>query len=155
MDEALYHQLDQPETQPQQHQHRNILAQQNKEYEAMEKSYIAKLAEDEQLSQYQQLKDREFSEHKEEFAAHTAERPIQIKFRLASRVQLFAFDLADKVQKVFKYVSGHFREDFDNKYAEFDLTQAFPAITLKDKQEQTLEQVFGESSGEVLIVREL
>ena len=61
MDEALYHQLDQPETQPQQHQHRNILAQQNKEYEAMEKSYIAKLAEDEQLSQYQQPKDREFS----------------------------------------------------------------------------------------------
>lgn len=54
-------------------------------------------------------------------------------------MQIFAFDLSDKIQKVFKYVSGHFREDFDNKYAEFDLTQAFPAITLKDKQDQTLE----------------
>lgn len=121
----------------------------------MEKSYIAKLAEEQELSQYQQLKDLEFSEHREEFASHKPERPIQIKFRLASRVHIFAFDLADKVQKVFKYVSGHFREDFDNKYADFDLTQAFPAVSLRDKQEQTLEQVFGESSGEVLIVREL
>jgi hypothetical protein len=44
--------------------HKNILAEQNKEYEQMEKTYIAKLAEDEEWNQYLQLKDKEFEEHR-------------------------------------------------------------------------------------------
>jgi hypothetical protein len=50
-----YHQLDNPLPLPQQtthNSHRSLLAQQNKEYEEMEKSYIARLAEDEEWSQY-------------------------------------------------------------------------------------------------------
>jgi hypothetical protein len=82
-------------------------------------------------------------------------RPIQIKFRLAGRSETFAFDLSDPVGKVFKYVSGHLRDALEHKYAEIDLTQAFPAISLRDKLTATLEEVFGESNGEVLIVREL
>lgn len=46
LDPDQYHQLDLPaQTAPVNH-HSSILAQQNKEYEEMEKSYIAKLAED-------------------------------------------------------------------------------------------------------------
>ncbi len=90
--------------------HRNILSQQNKEYEEMEKSYIAKLAEEEEWNQYLQLKDKEYQEHREEFAQHLVEKPIQIKFRLVNKVHVHSFDINDKVSKVFKYVSGHLRE---------------------------------------------
>lgn len=121
----------------------------------MEKSYIAKLAEDQQWNQYLQVKDKEYEDHKEEFASHVVEKPIQIKFRLPNRTDTKAFDLSDTLEKVFKYVSGHLRDGFDHKYCEFDLTQAFPALSLKDKMKQTLEEVFGESSGEVLIVKQL
>jgi hypothetical protein len=38
--------------------------------------------------------------------------------------------------------------------AEFDLAQSFPALSLRGKEEQSLEEVFGDSRGEVLIVRE-
>jgi hypothetical protein len=55
---------------------------------------------------------------------------------------------------VFKYVSGHFRDDFEIRHCEFDLTQAFPPLSLKEKMGMRLEEVFGESDGEVLIVRE-
>jgi hypothetical protein len=58
-----YHQLDNPAAavaKPTTSQHSSILAQQNKEYEEMEKSYIAKLAEDEEWNQYVQVKEKEF-----------------------------------------------------------------------------------------------
>ena len=76
----------------------------------MEKSYIAKLAEEEEWNQYLKLKEQEFQQHKEEFAQHIIEKPIQIKFRLINKVDIRSFDITDKVQKVFKYVSGHLRE---------------------------------------------
>ena len=66
-------------------------------------------------------------------------RPIQIKFRLATRSETQTFDLNDPVQKIFKYVSGHLREALEHKYAEFDLTQAFPAVSLRGKLTSTLE----------------
>ncbi len=53
LDPDMYHQLDSPlptsapVVQPSKTHHSSILAQQNKEYEEMERSYIAKLAEDE------------------------------------------------------------------------------------------------------------
>jgi hypothetical protein len=49
-------------------------------------------------------------QHKEEFASHVVERPIQIKFRLAGKTHTHAFDLADPIGKVFTYVSGHLRD---------------------------------------------
>lgn len=85
-----------------------------------------------------QLKDKEFEEHKEEFAQHIIEKPIQIKFRLSNKVDIRSFDITDKVEKVFKYVSGHLREEFENKYCEFDLTQTFPFISLKQNEGKTL-----------------
>lgn len=153
-----YHQLDaasQPEAKPAPAAHSVLLAQQNKEYEEMEKSYIAKLAEDEEWNQYEQLKEQEYLQHKEHFNDHKVHKPIQIKFRLAHKSDTRAFDLTDTVQRLFTFVSGHLRDGFEHRHSEFDLTQAFPVLTLKDKQAATLEEVFGESTGEVLIVKEL
>lgn len=109
----MYHQLDHPSPSlpaASGSQHSSILAQQNKEYEEMERSYIAKLAEDEEWNKYVQMKEEEYQQHKEEFAGHVVERPIQIKFRLAGKTHTHAFDLSDPVEKVFKFVSGHLRD---------------------------------------------
>lgn len=56
------------------------------------------------------MKEKEFEQHRAEFADHVVSRPIQIKFRLAARSDTHSFDLGDRVEKVFKYVSGHLRE---------------------------------------------
>ena len=43
----------------------------------------------------------------------------------------------------------------ENRYSDFDLTQAFPKLSLKDKKDEILGEVFDESEGEMLIVKEL
>lgn len=121
----------------------------------MEKNYIAKLAEEEQLKQYYEVMDKEFEEHKAQLSTHKVERPIQIKFRLPHKMESYIFDLSDPVQKVFSYVSGHLRQGFEHKYSDFDLTQSFSPLSLKKDPKLRLEEVFGDSNGQVLIVKEI
>ena len=65
------------------------------------------------------------------------------------------FSKKDKIETVLKYVNCCLRDNFDNRYSEFDLTQSHPPITLSAKKDEALEEVFEDSVGEVLIVREL
>lgn len=39
--------------------------------------------------------------------------------------------------------------------ADFDLTQSFPKLSLMDKKQQTIKEIFGESERENIIVKEL
>jgi hypothetical protein len=64
------------------------------------------------------------------------------------------FSQEDKVETVFKYVNCCLRDYFENRYSEFDLTQAFPHLSLQNRKDETLEEVFEGSTGEVLIVKE-
>ena len=63
---------------------------------------------------------------------------IEIKFRLPHGTGQFKFLKEDKVGKVFRYVHSVLRDFFDHKYSEFDLTQAFPQLSLREKQEKSL-----------------
>jgi hypothetical protein len=62
-------------------------------------------------------------------------------------VSQFTFSQKDSIDTVFRYVSCCLRDGFENRYSDFDLTQAFPQLSLKDKKEKTLGEVFEESSG--------
>ena len=52
-----------------------------------------------------------------------------------------------------KYVNCCLRDSFEDRYAEFDLTQSHPPKSLLDRKTETLEEVFEDSVGEVLIVK--
>lgn len=144
-------------SQPQSHSH--ILAQQNHVYAQMEKNHARKKEEELRRQEEEQKQLVLLQEREKEYAAGRAEfqqavGEFEIKFRLAHRVAQWSFSPTDKVSRVFKYVSCCLRDSFEHVEAEFDLAQTFPALSLKGKQEQSLEEVFGESRGEVLIVRE-
>ena len=43
----------------------------------------------------------------------------------------------------------------ENYYSDFDLTQAFPRLSLKGRKDEILGEVFDGSEGEMLIVKEM
>lgn len=77
-------------------------------------------------------KEKEYELGRAEFQSSTGD--FTIKFRLAHKIAQFNFSPSDKIERVFKYVSCFLRDGFENTYADFDLTQAFPALSLKAKQ---------------------
>ena len=144
-------------SQPQSHSH--ILAQQNHVYAQMEKNHAKKKEEELRRQEEEQKQLLLLQQREEEYAKGRAEfqqagGEFEIKFRLAHRVAQWSFSPTDRVGRVFKYVSCCLRDSFEHVDAEFDLAQTFPALSLRGKEEQSLEEVFGDSRGEVLIVRE-
>lgn len=61
---------------------------------------------------------------------------IQIKFRMpiSGESKLRVFRLDEKVQSMFDYVEAMFQKEFEEPFCEFDLTQTFPILSLKDKK---------------------
>lgn len=65
------------------------------------------------------------------------------------------FKLDDTVGLMFDYIHCFGREEFEEKLANFDLTQTFPKLSLEDKKGLAISEVFGESERENIIVKEL
>jgi len=49
-----------------------------------------------------------------------------------SKLRVFLLD--DKVQRMFDYISAFHQSEFEEPFCEFDLTQTFPTLSLKDKR---------------------
>ena len=79
---------------------------------------------------------------------------MTIKFRLPGHVSQFTFSQKDKVNAVFRYVSSCLRDGFENRYSDFDLTQAFPQLSLMDKKDEIIGELFEGSTGELLMLKE-
>ena len=99
-----------------------------------EKKAIEQIEENAQL----ETKESEIREGQKEFENRSSSRPLTIKFRLASKVVAYTFDLEDKVETVFRYVNCCLRDGFESRYSEFKLTQAFPSLNMKDYESKTL-----------------
>lgn len=56
---------------------------------------------------------------------------------------------------MFDYVHCFGRDEFEEKLANFDLTQTFPKLSLEDKKSMLISEVFAESERENIIVKEL
>ena len=56
---------------------------------------------------------------------------------------------------MFEYIHCFGREEFEDKYAEFDLTQTFPKLSLMERKEELVGEVFEDSERENIIVKEL
>ena len=108
----------------------------------------------EQNEMLMKQREEEIKEGQKEFKDRVVNDPIMIKFRLAYKTVQYEFSQKDKVETVFKYTNCCLRDGFENRYNEFDLTQAFPQLSLKERKDQILEDVFEGSTGEVLIVKE-
>lgn len=111
--------------------------------------------EEAQLKDYHEMKEKEFAEGQIEFKNRKNTSEFAIKFRLTHGTVQFNFSKKDKIDTVLRYVNCCLRDNFDNRYSEFDLTQSHSRASLLDRKEETLEEIFDDSVGEVLIVREL
>ena len=80
---------------------------------------------------------------------------MAIKFRLVNGTSQFIFSHKETIETVIAYVNCCLRDSFDNRYADFELTQNYPPLKLKNNKERSLSDVFGESTGEVIIVKEI
>ena len=100
-------------------------------------------------------KEDEIKEGQKEFEGRSVDDPMVIKFRLAHKTVQFEFSQDDSIETVFRYASSCLRDGFEGRYNDFDLTQAFPYLSLKEKKESILQDVFEGSTGEVLIVKQI
>lgn len=84
-------------------------------------------------------------------------KTIEIKFRLPESGKSITriFKLNSPVKDMFDYVSCFGRGEFEQRYANFDLTQTFPRLSLFDEQKKTIQEIFEASSHENVIVKEL
>ena len=60
-----------------------------------------------------------------------------MKFRLpiSGKCLLFPFSKHDKVRRMFEYIHCFGRDEFEDRYADFDLTQTFPRLSLQERKE--------------------
>ena len=114
-----------------------------------------KQAEEAQLKDYSKLREQEFAQGQLWFKNRKVQPNFPIKFRLPQATLQHKFAKTDSIETVVKYVSCCLRDSFEDRYAEFQLVQSHPPKSLIDRKEETLEEVFEDSLGEVLIVREL
>lgn len=56
---------------------------------------------------------------------------------------------------MFDYIEAMFQNQFEEPFCEFDLTQTFPTLSLKDKKESLIKEIFEDSDRENLIVKEI
>jgi hypothetical protein len=111
--------------------------------------------EEAQLKEYHDIREKEFEEGQSEFKNRKTVPDFAIKFRLTHGTVQYNFSKKDKIETVLRYVNCCLRDNFDNRYSEFDLTQSHPRVSLLPRKDETLDKVFEDSVGEVLIVREL
>jgi hypothetical protein len=61
----------------------------------------------------------------------------------------------NKIGSMFEFVECFGREEFEEKNGEFDLTQTFEGLSLRDKQSLAIRDLFSTSEMENILVREL
>lgn len=52
------------------------------------------------------------------------------------------FLLEDKIENMFTYIDCFCRDEFEEKFNDFDLKQSFPPLSLMDKKNQIIRDVF-------------
>ena len=89
---------------------------------------------------------------KDLFASHKVVHPIEVKFRLPLKVAQHTFDTKDSIEMLYKYVNGCLRDGFEHRHSAFELIQV-PSTNLNTRMHESLHECFGESIGEVIIVK--
>ncbi|CAD8050650.1 unnamed protein product [Paramecium sonneborni] len=79
---------------------------------------------------------------------------IQILFRFTNATRTRRFNFNDEIQILFDFVESQEDDCFHDPYAQFDLIKNFPRLSLKNKTEWMISEVFIDSEKEQLIVDE-
>lgn len=98
------------------------------------------------------MKEKKMKVDRELFAYHKVLHPIEVKFRLHLKVAQKTFDKKDSVEMLFKYVDACLRDGFEHRHSAFELIQV-PSTDLRSKMRESLQECFGETIGEVIIVK--
>ncbi|CAD8143175.1 unnamed protein product [Paramecium pentaurelia] len=146
---------------------RELLLQQQKEaYHYAEQQAMEKKRKDEELRQQEQAKLIEQQQKEEQrllqkaqLLSNLPEEPqnsegISILFRFVNATRTRRFNFNDKIQILFDFVQSQEDDCFHDPYAKIDLIQNFPRLSLKDKTESPIKEVFIDSEMEQLIVDE-
>ncbi|CAD8151256.1 unnamed protein product [Paramecium pentaurelia] len=118
---------------------------------------------DEKLKQDQLIQQQQEEEEQRQFMKATAlsglpqepqENCITIQLRFFDKVITRNFNFTDKIQIIFDFVICQDDALFLNPRADIDLIQNFPKLSLFDKKDMTIQEVFNDSTGEQLIILE-
>ncbi|CAD8062142.1 unnamed protein product [Paramecium sonneborni] len=112
----------------------------------------------EQLIQQQQEEEEQRQFIKATLLSNLPQEPeengISIQFRFFDKVVTRKFNLTDKIESIFNFVICQDDSLFLNPGAEIDLIQNFPRLSLFDKKEMQIQEIFNDSTGEQLIILE-
>ncbi|CAD8212295.1 unnamed protein product [Paramecium octaurelia] len=146
---------------------RDLLIQQQKEaYRFAEQQAILKKQRDEEQRLQEQAKQFEEQQKEEQrllkkaqLLSNLPEEPantqgISILFRFVNATRTRRFNFSDKIQVLFDFVESQEDDCFNDPHAKIDLIQNFPRLSLKDKTEFPISEVFVDSEMEQLIVDE-
>ncbi|CAD8134060.1 unnamed protein product [Paramecium pentaurelia] len=157
----------QNQRQKEEQKQRDLLIQQQKEaYRYAEQQAMEKKRKDEELRLQEQAKQFEQQQKEEQrllqkaqLLSNLPEEPqnqqgISILFRFINATRTRRFNFNDKIQVLFDFVQSQEDDCFHDPYAKIDLIQNFPRLSLKDKIEFTISEVFIDSEMEQIIVDE-
>ncbi|CAK70963.1 unnamed protein product (macronuclear) [Paramecium tetraurelia] len=146
---------------------RDLLIQQQKEaYRFAEQQAIEKKRKDEELRLQEQAKQLEQQQKEEQrllkkaqLLSNLPEEPqnsegISILFRFINATRTRRFHFNDKIQVLFDFVESQEDDCFNDPHSKIDLIQNYPRLSLKDKTESIISEVFVDSEMEQLIVDE-
>ncbi|CAK62132.1 unnamed protein product (macronuclear) [Paramecium tetraurelia] len=146
---------------------RDLLIQQQKEaYRFAEQQAMLKKQRDEEQRLQEQTKQIEQQQKEEQrllkkaqLLSNLPEEPantqgISILFRFVNATRTRRFNFSDKIQVLFDFVESQEDDCFNDPHAKIDLIQNFPRLSLKDKTESIINEVFVDSEMEQLIVDE-
>ncbi|CAD8069372.1 unnamed protein product [Paramecium sonneborni] len=123
-----------------------------------------KRIQDEKLKQEQLIQEQQWEEEQRQFIkasqlSSLPEEPIEngisIQLRFFDKVLTRKFNLTDKIESIFDFVMCQDDSLFMNPKAQIDLIQNFPRLSLIDKKNMTIQEIFNDSTGEQLIILEM
>ncbi|CAD8052456.1 unnamed protein product [Paramecium sonneborni] len=79
---------------------------------------------------------------------------IEILFRFINATRTRRFNLDDKIQSIFDFALSQEDDCFNDPNSNIDLIQNFPRLSLKDKKDENISDVFTDSTKIQLIVEE-
>ncbi|CAK62463.1 unnamed protein product (macronuclear) [Paramecium tetraurelia] len=118
---------------------------------------------DEKLRQEQLIHEQQEEEEQRQFLKakllsdlpqEPKENCITIQLRFFDKVITRNFNFTDKIQFIFDFVMCQDDQLFLNPKADVDLIQNFPKLSLFDKKDMLIQEIFNDSTGEQLIILE-
>ncbi|CAD8149022.1 unnamed protein product [Paramecium pentaurelia] len=150
----------------QQREREQLIKQQQEAYRIAEQQAAEKKRREQEQKQQQEnklLEQQQLSEQrllqKATILSNLPDEPeneegIEILFRFENSNKTRRFNFNDKIQSIFDFALSQEDDCFNDPNSNIDLIQSFPRLSLKDKKDEIISDVFTDSNKVQLIVEE-